>query len=239
MPPPEVLLVAALAVFVGAVVQGAAGFGLGLVAAPVLALVDPALVPVALLVVTAVLPLLTVVRELGDVDWRGAGWSLLGRLPGTVVGVAAVASASPESLALLVAVAVLLAVAASLLRWRPVPTRRSLLVAGALGGAAGTATSVGGPPMILLYQDAPGPRVRATLAVFFAVGIAMSLGGLAIAGEVQRSELVAGALLLPAMLAGFALSGPLRRHVDGGRLRPVVLVLVTLSALTLLLRSLL
>ena len=39
-------------VLVGALVQGAAGFGLGLLAAPVVALLDPTLVPVSLLVVS-------------------------------------------------------------------------------------------------------------------------------------------------------------------------------------------
>jgi hypothetical protein len=66
-----VLLVAGIGVLVGAAVQGAVGMGLGLIGAPVLALLDPPLVPGTILLVTSVLPMLTSVREMEDVDWRG------------------------------------------------------------------------------------------------------------------------------------------------------------------------
>ena len=228
---------AGAAVLVGSLVQGAAGFGLGLIAAPVVALADPALVPVALLVVTAVLPLLSVAREREHVDWRGVGWAVLGRLPGSALGAWAVAVLAPRAIGAGVAVVVLAGVTASLLRWRPHPTPRALLVGGFVSGVTGTATSVGGPPVALLYQHAEGPRVRATLAAFFTVGIAVSLSLLAATGQVSASSVLAGVCLLPAMAVGFALSGPLRRVVDGGRTRPVVLALAAASAAVLLVRS--
>jgi hypothetical protein len=238
-PEPRVLLVAALAVLVGAAVQGAAGFGLGLLAAPVLALADPGLVPVSMLVVTAVLPLLTLARERTGVDWRGVGWAMVGRLPGTALGAWAVLVLPVRAIGAAVALAVLLGVAASTTRWRPRPTRGALVVAGAVSGAAGTATSIGGPPVALLYQDEPGPRVRVTLAAFFFAGIVVSLAVLGATGQVGVGEVVAGVLLLPAMGVGFLLSGPLRRVVDAGRTRPVVLTLAGASAAVLLVRSLL
>jgi uncharacterized protein len=238
VPGAELVLVAGLAVFVGAVVQGAAGFGLGLVAAPVVALLDPSLVPVTLLVVTAALPVMAVAREVSHVDWRGVGWAMLGRLPGTVLGAWLVVALPPRAIAVGVALSVLAGVGASVVRWAPVPARDSLLVAGFLSGTAGTATSIGGPPIALLYQHSAGPVVRATLSAFFFCGIVVSLSALALAGQVEQRSLLTGLLLLPAMLAGFAASGPLRRVVDAGRTRGVVLWLVTASALVLLVRSL-
>ena len=228
---------AGVAVLLGSLVQGAAGFGLGLLAAPVVALADPGLVPVALLVVTAVLPLLSVARERAHVDWRGVGWAVLGRLPGSALGAWTVAVLPAAAIGAGVAVVVLAGVAASVLRWRPRPTPRALLVGGFVSGVTGTATSVGGPPVALLYQHADGPRVRATLGAFFTVGIAVSLTLLAATGQVSSSDLLAGVLLLPAMALGFALSGPLRRVVDGGRTRPVVLSLAAASSAVLLVRS--
>lgn len=233
------LLVAGAAVLVGALVQGAAGFGLGLLASPVVALVDPGLVPVALLVVTAALPLLTVWRERSAVHWGGVGWAMVGRLPGTAVGVWAVARLAPSALGAAVAVTVLAAVGASLVRWRPRPTAPALVVGGFASGVFGTATSVGGPPVALLYQGSSGPQVRATLGTFFFAGIVVSLAALALTGQVESGDVLAGVLLLPAMALGFALSGPLRRVVDRGRTRPVVLGLSAVSALVLLLRALL
>jgi uncharacterized membrane protein YfcA len=60
-----VIIVVGLVVLLGALVQGAVGYGMSLIAAPLLVLVDPALVPVPLLLLTTVHATLAVVR-----DWR-------------------------------------------------------------------------------------------------------------------------------------------------------------------------
>ena len=233
------LVVAGLAVLVGALVQGVVGFGLAVVVAPVLAILDPSLVPGTILLVTAALPALALWRERGEVDWRGLRWALLGRLPGTAAGTWLVTRLPPEGLAVAVGVVVLGAVVTSVLRWRPSITPRTLLAAGFVSGVAGTATSVGGPPMALLYQEVPGPRVRATLSAFFLVGILVLLAALLAAGALAMREVGVAALLLPSLTVGFWASGPLRAHVDAGRVRPAVLVLCTVSAVVLLGRTLL
>ena len=228
------------AVVVGSLVQGLSGFGLGLMAAPVVAFVDPTLVPAALLIVIAPLPLLTAWRERAHIAWREVWTALLGRLPGTAVGIGAVALLPPEAIALVVALAVLLGVGASLVRWQPRRDRASLLVAGGLSGALATATSIGGPPMALVYQRTAGPAARATMGAFFGLGLPISLGALIASGQVGTHALVAGVLLLPAMVLGFAASGPLRPLVDtGGRFRAVVLTVTAASGAALLVRTLL
>jgi uncharacterized protein len=231
------LLLAGLVVAVGALVQGTVGFGLALVAAPLLAMLDPALVPVPLLVITAVHPLLTLRREHGDTDWAGVGWALAGRLPGIGLGVLAVAVLPPRAFAVAVGVTVLVCAVLSVVSWRPRPTPRALLVAGLVSGAGGTASSIGGPPVALLYAGANGPRVRSTLAAYFSAGTLLSLAALALAGQVTGPALGAGALLLAPMLAGFALSGPARRLLDRGWVRPAVVGLAAAGAVALLVRA--
>lgn len=237
--PLVVLLVAGAAVLVGAAVQGSVGLGLGLLAAPVFALLDPSLVPGTILLVTSALPILTSLRELDGVDWRGLGCALTGRVPGTAVGVYVVAAHPPAVTAVVVAVVVLGAVALSVLTWTPRPTPRALLVAGAVSGVGGTATSIGGPPVALLYQRASGATLRSTMGLYFLVGNTVSVSALALAGEVGLDDVGRAAVLLPFVLAGFVLSGPLRRHVDGPRLRVAVLALSTAGAVALLARTLL
>jgi uncharacterized membrane protein YfcA len=93
------LLLAGLVVAVGALVQGTVGFGLALVAAPLLAILDPALVPVPLLVVTAAHVPARAAPRARRHDWPGVGWALLGRLPGIGLGVLAVATLPPRAFA--------------------------------------------------------------------------------------------------------------------------------------------
>ncbi|MFC4003441.1 sulfite exporter TauE/SafE family protein [Prauserella oleivorans] len=231
------LVVAGPILLVGAVVQGAAGFGMNLVAAPLLALVEPALVPVPLLIVASAHGLLTIAQEYRDTDWRGVAWVTLGRLPGTVLGVLAVATLAERPFAAIVGGAVLVCVVLSVVSWRPQPRPATLWTAGVASGTFGTAASIGGPPIALVYQHQPGPRIRATLAACFGIGTAISLAGLGIGGQLHLSQLVLAAGLLPFLVAGFLLSGPLRRVLDNGRIRVAVLVISGGSGLALLLRS--
>jgi uncharacterized membrane protein YfcA len=229
-----VIVVAGLVVAVGAVVQGSVGFGLALVAAPFLAILDPALVPVPLLVVTLVQAVLGLVREHADTDWSGVSWALLGRLPGIALGVLAVSTLPPGTFLAVVAGTVLVCAALSAVRWQPRPTVPALLVAGMVSGAGGTAASIGGPPVALLYQGQDGPRVRATLAAYFTAGTLLSLGGLLLGGQVSADALWSAALLLPFMAAGFWVSNPARRLLDRGWVRPAVLAVSAGGALVLL-----
>lgn len=231
------LLLAGLVVALGALVQGTVGFGLALVAAPLLAVLDPALVPVPLLVVVAAHALLTLGREHGDTDWRGVGWALTGRLPGIGLGVLAVATLPVRAFGAAVGVIVLVCAGLSVVSWRPRPTVPALLLAGLVSGAGGTASSIGGPPVALLYADARGPRVRSTLAAYFTAGTLLSLAALALAGQVTADALGAGALLLVPTAAGFALSGPARRLLDRGWVRPAVVGLAATGAVALLVRA--
>ena len=66
----------ALVLVAGATVQSLVGLGLGLVAAPIVTLLQPDLMPEMLLVLGALLPVLTLIEERGAIDWRGLGWAL-------------------------------------------------------------------------------------------------------------------------------------------------------------------
>lgn len=232
------LLVAGVAVLAGALVQSAVGLGLALLAAPVLTLLDPTVMPGAMQVLAFVLPLLSLASEWRHVDWRGVRWVLFGRLPGTLAGVWVVKAASPDALAVIIGTMVLVAVALTGSAVSVARTPRTLAVAGAVAGVTGTATAIGGPPVALVYQNAKGPEIRATLALCFAVGALLSMAALAAGGELPPRALLAGVVLMPFMVAGFAVAGSLRRRLDGGRIRIAVLAVAAASAVALIVRGL-
>jgi uncharacterized membrane protein YfcA len=231
------VLATVAAVVVGAAVQSTVGLGLGLVAAPVLSFLDPTLVPGALLVAVIALPGLTLLQEWRHVDWRGIAWGLPARLPGTALGVWVVAALEPRALAAAVGAMVLAAVVLSAWSLRVRITPVSLVAAGALSGLTGTATSIGGPPMALLYQYEEPARVRATLAAFFLLGGSVSLAALALGGQMDARTAAVGAFAIPFVVAGFLTGTVLRRRVDAGRLRVALLAVVSVSALGLLARA--
>ncbi|MFE9103174.1 sulfite exporter TauE/SafE family protein [Actinomadura geliboluensis] len=238
MPPLDFLLIGGLAALAGAIVQGSVGLGVGLVATPVVTLLYPSLMPGAILVVALVLPLATLAREVGHVDSRGLGWAFGGRLAGTPFGVWLVAAVPARVLGVVIGTVVLAALAMTA-GSREVPrNRRTLAAAGVVSGTTGTASGIGGPPLALLYQRESGPRVRATLALYFAGGTLLSLVVLGATGHLPARQVVAGAALLPFVLAGFLVAGPLRRRLDAGRLRLALLIVVGTSAVVLIVRNL-
>ena len=210
-----------------------------MVAAPVVTLVDPGLMPGGLLVLGAVLPLVTLVREHGEIDWSGLGWSIPARLLGTGVGAALVVLVSERLLAIGVAVMVLTAVGLTAREVQVSINRRSLVGAGLVSGVTGTATSIGGPPFALLYQHRPAHEARATMAVFFTVGAALSLVGLSIGGELTAREVVVGLLMIPVLVIGVAVAVPLRRRIEADHFRTGVLIVCAMASIVLLGRALL
>lgn len=223
----------------GAFVQGGVGFGLGVTAAPTLTLLDPSLMPGALLVAACVLPLLSFVREARHTDWHGLSWAFAGRLGGTVAGAAVVAALPVRTLGAVVGGVVLAAVAVTATRIRVIRNPGTLLSAGFFAGATATAAAIGGPPIALVYQRDTGPRIRATLGAFFCAGSVISLTALAGAGHLPGRAIAAGGGLIPFVVTGFALSGPFRRYLDDGRMRAAVLTLATIAAAVLLVHDLL
>ncbi len=215
----------------GAAVQGSVGFGLALVAAPLLILIEPRLVPGPLIAAALVLIGLMSHRERRAVDLDGFHWALLGRLVGVPCGALALVSLPHRETSLLFAALVLAAVAMSATGRRFAPRQGTLLGAGLLSGFMGTFSAIGGPPLALVYQDAPGARVRGTLAAHFLVGALLSLGGLAFVGRFGWGELRLAAVLVPGVVVGFVLSLPLARRLDRGETRRAVLAVSTTAAI--------
>ncbi|MEO5851041.1 MAG: TSUP family transporter [Nocardioides sp.] len=229
----------AVTLVVGATVQGLVGLGLGLVAAPVVMLLEPRLMPDLLLWLAMFLPMATLAHEHAEIDWRGLGWSLAARVPGTVAGVALVATFSPRALGVVVAVVVLVSVVLTA-RAVVIPvTRPTLVAAGLVSGVTGTASSIGGPPLAILLQHRGARQVRTTLAVYFLVGAGLSLAGLAVGGGLEPHVLVLAVLLSPTLLVGLVLAQALARVLPSDTVRVPILVVCAASACVLLVRSLL
>lgn len=223
---------------VGAAVQGLVGLGLGLVAAPVTALLEPQLMPDLLLWLAVLLPVVTLVREHHEIDWKGLAWAAPARVPGTAVGVAFVAWFSARDIGIAVAVMVLVSVVLTGTTVRFPVNRGTLLTAGFISGVTGTTTSIGGPPMAILYQHRTAAQIRSTLAVYFVLGAAFSLVGLGLAGSLEMATFLLAMLLVPCLFIGFGLSRLLNRFVAAHHVRGGVLLVCGLSALVLLSKSL-
>ena len=236
MSPGEILTVV-LTVLFGATLQGSVGFGMGLIASPILILIDPRFVPGPILLSTTVLTVLLVYRERTAIDFHGIQWAMVGRLIGTVLASAILLVVSADQLVLLIGVFILSAVGMSLSGFRFDPIRPVLVVAGMLSGLLGTIASVGGPPMALVYQHAAGARIRSTMSGFFLLGTILSLGALWYVGRFGAYEIQLTLVMLPSVLTGFVLSKWTAVYVDRGYVRPAVLSVAAGAGLLVIIRQ--
>ena len=236
MSPGEILTVV-LTVLFGATLQGSIGFGMGLLASPILILIDPRFVPGPILLSTTVLTVLLVYRERTAIDFHGIQWAMVGRVFGTVLASAILLVVSADQLVLLIGVFILSAVGMSLSGFRFDPIRPVLVVAGMLSGLLGTVASVGGPPMALVYQHAEGARIRSTMSGFFLLGTILSLGALWYVGRFGVHEIQLTLVMLPSVLTGFVLSKWTAVYVDRGYVRPAVLSVAAGAGLLVIIRQ--
>ncbi|WP_157673704.1 sulfite exporter TauE/SafE family protein [Endozoicomonas ascidiicola] len=216
----------------GALVQGTIGFGMAVVAAPFLYQIDPGLVPGPLIFSGMMIGTLSARRYAKDIDWKTLGYALLGRVPGSMIGVAVLTVISGQNLSLMLGATVLLAVAGSLLPYKLKMSPGTLMGAGFCSGIMGTAASIGGPPMALLMQNESGNRIRANLGVFFIIGSAISLVLLSVNGLFSKQQLGYGVLLFPSVLAGHWLAGRVAERVEKEKIRQAMLVLCSISGIT-------
>jgi uncharacterized protein len=233
-----VMALLVLVVVLGATMQGLVGLGLNLVSAPVVTMIAPSLMPELLLALAVLLPFFTLARSHEGIDWRGLAWVLPARVPGVALGVLFLALFSDRAVAIAVALMVLVAVMVSLAPFE-VPVRRSTLsLAGVFSGLAGTATSIGGPPVALLYQHRTPETIRSTLAVVFSVGATMSLVGIWLSGDLDTKAWPLAVVLTPCLVVGAWAGARLQPVLPDRAVRYSVLAICAASALVLLVRSL-
>lgn len=232
------LAICAVAVVAGGVVQGAIGFGLSLIAVPVIGIIDPGALPATMLILAIPFTAAMAMRERENIDVRGFWLIAVGRIPGTLAALWLLSAITERELSIVIGAAVIVAVGTSVIAPEVPLGTTTRLVAGAISGLMGTAASIGGPPLAIAYQRRPGPELRSTLAISFVFGSSLSLGALWLAGHVDLDHLVLAAWLFPGLALGLLLATKLHRFLDKGWLRPTVLVFAGISGAIAILRSL-
>lgn len=231
------VIVASLVAFVAAGLQGSVGFGFAIITVPVLSLVDHRFAPIPVLIVTLVLAALALWRERADLDFEGIGWIIAGRIPGAIAGAWIITVVSRQTLSVVIATVVLVAVTVLATGIAIPMNRHNRIVAGLISGFTGTSAGIGGPPLALLYRSASGGMVRSSLGAIFTIGITINLMILGVAGAMTWTDWEAAGWFAPAALLGFLFSSTVKHLFDGRLLRRSILVVAGVAGALLLLTS--
>jgi len=232
------IILANLALLAGACLQGVAGYGIGTLAAPLLFLISPALVPAPLILNAVVLTVFMLLRNRAALQLREVRFAIGGGVAGTILAGITLMLISPKGFELAFGVLILFGVALSAGGLRPALNARNSILAGAASTYMGTITAVGGPPIALIYQSQKGPLVRANMSAFFLVASFFSLAALVASDYLGQRELQLFAVTFPGVLIGFWLSGKLVNRMPFDGLRPVILGIAAIAGVAALVRGL-
>jgi uncharacterized protein len=224
-------LIAMGLVMIGACIQSSFGFGLALMIAPFLFMLNPAYVPAPLCLLVLFISLFNTCQHAQAIDVRAIKMAIMGRIPGSAVGGVILMLCSKPLLELYLGSVVLLALLMSLIT-RPIkPTPKMLAVAGFFSGVFGTSAAIGGPPMALLLQHEQASSLRANLAGFFILSSILSLIIQGFTGHLTWLHLRLTLPLLPAAWLGYQLAQRLPVLKNLGSLRWPILGLCGLSGI--------
>lgn len=233
----EEIALVILALSAGALVQSLIGFGMAIVAAPFLMMIDPSLVPATVTMVTMGLAMINTWQYRSQLSLKGLGWAFIGRIPGTFVAGILLAYLSLNALEIIMGLAVLIAVLASMFKLAVEPTNKNMFWAGFAAAVMGTTTSIGGPPMALVLQKMDVVKLRANLSAYFVFSSAFSLLVQGMAGYFSWWHAKIGLLALPAVLVCSWIAFRFARHVKAEWVRGGLLILCTFAGVATLIRG--
>ena len=157
------VILALVAVAVGAVIQGSIGFGYAFVAVPTMALLYTEAVPVTPLLLALPMTVLMSAREWKSIDVSGFFLITGARVVGTALGVALLVFIPASFLSVLVGLLIVVAALMSFLSANFEVNNKTRLVGGIASGITSTTAAIGGAPLALIYQDRSGAELRSTL----------------------------------------------------------------------------
>jgi len=234
---PSLLIVALIAIAAGSALQSMSGFGLAVIASPILVIINPNFLPAPILALGCILSLLNCIRYRQQLHFSNIKLALLARIPGSILGIVLLAILPPVFFAVGFSLLIIFSVLLTYRRLDIHHSKRNLVVAGFFSGLMGTTTSVGGPPIALVYQNSNICTLRAELGLFFLIGTLVSLAMLFASGNINDAHVQLTLPLVPAIFVGFGISFYLDKYLGQRYLKPLIAAISLTSCGIILLKA--
>lgn len=231
-----------LVILLSSFLQTTTGFGYAIITAPLLALALSAKVTVMLVMITAIIICVFLLRATKNQgSFKAIAHLLTASIIGAIPGAYVMTMISNDGLKLFIGV---LLMVVSLALWRrytfPVKQSKSMeFIIGLVGGFLTTTTGVTGPPIILYYLNAKAEEnkvaFRANLARYFLMINFASVLISYIAGTLNSSELWRYTLVaVPALFGGFYLGEKMFYRISVPALRAGSLLMIFISSVAII-----
>ena len=219
-----------LCVFLAAFLQSVTGFGLVMVAAPLLMFFyEPKLTVIIMFCLAGCGNFTQLLLLWKQVNWPRIAELFCGALIGIPLGVAVFRQLPGEGLKTAVSIAILLTlVSMDFGRRRFEETRRNTIITGMLAGIMAMTTGMAGPPLVLYfaYTTMPQNVFRATCIGYFFFSNLGSLFALWMTGTPIAEAAGEFIFLLPGLACGIALGNRAFRFMPQQLIRRIIIILL-------------
>ncbi len=228
------LILAAVVVGLATYMQGITGVGFGMVAMPLLVLIDPGTVPGPVIIAGIFASVPFLIAGWKQVAWREFAILLPGVVIGSLVAAIVISLVASNTLRGFVGLLLVFAGGAAAFSKARAPGPVAFTSAGFATGFMGTVAGVHSAPLAILYRHDKLAKVRPTAAALFVAAYILSLAGLAAIAPSQLGSPTIALAMIPGVVLGlFAASGRFARPADGV-MRPIILMLCILAGLRLI-----
>jgi uncharacterized membrane protein YfcA len=222
-------------IFVAGVARGMAGFGSGMIVAPVAgAIYGPTAALVILFILDSLPTIPITVPAMKIARWNEVLPAFVGLLLLFPLGLYILVHGDVTTLRWLIALTIFASVAVIGFKYR-YRGPRNLATSFSAGGVAGVLSGIAaipGPPVITYWMasDYPAAIVRANLLSFFGLEALVAAVNLAVAGLFESRIVIAGLICAPFYFAGLTIGGRLFHRSSEQAYRAVTFALILLSA---------
>lgn len=226
------------AVLLGAILQASTGLGAGLIIVPLLALVSLDFIPGPIVLASVALSGIMALQGRRHIQTSGLGLLSIFLCVGVIIGALSISAIPLQRAGIAFGVLVLVAVAISVAMPNLKRNGPVIAASGTFAGFMAALSGIGAPLLALLYQNEEPPVLRATLGMVFTISSTAILVCLHFVGRFGLHEAWLGLWLAPGYVAGFVAAQPIARRLNRDSSRRAVLIISTLSAVMLIVRSL-
>jgi uncharacterized protein len=219
------------AVIFAAFVRGISGFGMSLVLAPIMLLIiNSKSVVVLNLLLGMVSNFMVLSYSLKHLEFKAIFPLCICYLLGMPIGLWTLKSIDVSILKVLIGAITIIFAIPLMFRFSKAFKNEKMAggIAGFFSGLIGTATSLGGPPVVLFMhnQDWVKERIHADLALYFAITAPTSIIALALTGLMDKNTVLTSASFIPALFIGIFLGMLAFKRINPRVFRNVSLAII-------------
>lgn len=234
----NVLILCSIVMFVAATIQCTIGMGGALIAAPIIAVVLPELLPAPLILNGAVMTTLVAMRERARIQWKTLPTLLPSAILGIILGSALLTFLTGNHYVFLIGLLLIVTASMSYQGLQIKVNTKNSVVAGGLCGFMHSTVSLPGPPIILLFQNERSNIFRPTVAAYLTITSIISLASLYAIGRLGTRELQLAIMILPGTLLGYVCSRFFIGNFQTNKIKSLVIFFASISGLLLIIKSL-